>query len=112
MVADVRKGSEKGFYTREKREGRARKEGEGISGHFYFLLIAYKTLVCVSVLFYFVCFSEKNFIQTNNGTAQFLPGGGVLLGILCGVVPPGSPNPAPISDQKIQFSTPVFRPDL
>ena len=32
-----------------------------------------------------------------------LPGGGV---------PPGSPNPDPISDQKMSFFTPVFRPDL
>ena len=39
-------------------------------------------------------------------------GGGVLLGILGGVVPPGSSNPDPISDQKMYFSTPVFRPDL
>ena len=28
-------------------------------------------------------------------------GGGVLLGILGGRVPPGSPNPEPISDQKM-----------
>ena len=28
-------------------------------------------------------------------------GGGVLLGILGGVVPPGSPNPDPISDHKM-----------
>ena len=27
-------------------------------------------------------------------------------------VPPGCPNPEPISDQKMSFSTPVFRPDL
>ena len=39
-------------------------------------------------------------------------GGGVLLGILGGGVPPGSPNPDPISDQKMSFSTPVFRPEL
>ena len=32
----------------------------------------------------------------------------VLLGILGG----GSPNPDPISDQKMEFSTPVFRPGL
>ena len=25
---------------------------------------------------------------------------------------PGSPNPDPISDKKMSFSTPVFRPDL
>ena len=45
---------------------------------------------------------------------------GVLLGILGGGVPPGSPNPRnvilscpdPISDQKISFFTPVFRPGL
>ena len=29
-----------------------------------------------------------------------------------GGVPPGSPNPDTISDQKMHFSTPVFRPDL
>ena len=39
------------------------------------------------------------------------PGGGALLGILVGGVPPGSPNPDPISDQpEMSFSTPVFRP--
>ena len=50
---------------------------------------------------------------------------GILLGILGGGVPPGSPNPDPISDQKkknvifhTRFqtgplkSTPVFRPGL
>ena len=34
---------------------------------------------------------------------------GVLLGILGGDVPPGYPNPDPISDQNTLFSTPVFR---
>ena len=38
--------------------------------------------------------------------------GGGNPGILGGGVPPGSPNPDPISDQKMSFSTPVFRPDL
>ena len=33
----------------------------------------------------------------------------MLLGILSKGVPPGSPNPDPISDQKMSFSTPVFR---
>ena len=39
-------------------------------------------------------------------------GGGVLLGILGGDVPPSSSNPDPISDQKMSFFTPVFRPGL
>ena len=39
-------------------------------------------------------------------------GGGLLLGILGWGVPPGSPNPDPISDQKMLFFTPVFRPGL
>ena len=38
--------------------------------------------------------------------------GGILLGILGEGVPPCSPNPDPISDQKVLFSAPVFRPDL
>ena len=37
---------------------------------------------------------------------------GVPLGILGGGVPPGSQNPDQISDQKMSFSTPVFRPGL
>ena len=39
-------------------------------------------------------------------------GGGVLLGILGRGVPPGSPNPDPIFDQNISFSTPVFTAGL
>ena len=38
------------------------------------------------------------------------PGGGLLLEILGGGVPPSSQTPDPISDQKMSFSTPVFRP--
>ena len=38
--------------------------------------------------------------------------GGVPLGFLGGAVPPGSSNPDPISDQKLFFSTPVFRLEL
>ena len=45
-----------------------------------------------------------------NVVRQTIPG--VLLGILGGGVPPGSPNPDPISDQKMSFSTSIFRPDL
>ena len=37
-------------------------------------------------------------------------GGGVLLEILGWGMPPGSPNPDPISDQKKSFFTPVLRP--
>ena len=37
---------------------------------------------------------------------------GVLQGILGGGVPPGSPKIDPISDQKVVFSTSVFRPGL
>ena len=39
-------------------------------------------------------------------------GGGVLLGMLGEGVRPSSPNPDLISDQKLSFSTPVFRPGL
>ena len=39
-------------------------------------------------------------------------GGEVTLAILGGGVPPDSPNPDPISDQKMSISTPVFRPGL
>ena len=38
-----------------------------------------------------------------------MPGGGVLLEIIGRGVPPGSPNPDPISDQNRLFSTPVFQ---
>ena len=37
-------------------------------------------------------------------------GRGLLTEILGGGVPPGSPNPDPISDQKLSFSRPVFGP--
>jgi len=47
-----------------------------------------------------------------SGTTLLAQGRGVLLGILGGALPPGSPNPDPFSDQKMAFSTPVFRPDL
>ena len=39
-------------------------------------------------------------------------GGGVLLGILAEGVPPDSPNPEPILDQKMPFPSPFFKPDL
>ena len=37
---------------------------------------------------------------------------GLLLGILGGGVLPGSPNPDPISDQRMSLFTPIFRPGL
>ena len=37
---------------------------------------------------------------------------GVPLGILGWGAPPCSPNPDPISDQKMSFSTSIFRPEL
>ena len=44
---------------------------------------------------------------------QYFPWvGGLLLGILSGGVPPVSPNHDPISDQKMSFSTPIFRPEI
>ena len=48
----------------------------------------------------------KNSIKPPRGGGR----GRVFLGILGGGVPPGSPNPDPISDQHMSFSTPVFRP--
>ena len=42
---------------------------------------------------------------------DYFPGGGGG-GIFGRGVPPGSPNPDPISDQNIPFSTPVYRPGL
>ena len=52
--------------------------------------------------------------QTENCSIRINPGGGggVLLEILHRGVPPGSPNPDPISDQNMPFSTPFFRPGL
>ena len=43
---------------------------------------------------------------------RFLGPCGVLQGILGEGVPPGFPNADPISDQKMSFFTPVFRPGL
>ena len=45
-------------------------------------------------------------------TRSMLTRSGVLLGILGGGVLPGSPNPDPTSDQKMSFSTPIFRPSI
>ena len=57
----------------------------------------------------------KIYVNQNQQPIVFPPiqnPGGVHLGILGRGVPPGTPNPDPISDQSIPFSTPVFRPGL
>ena len=54
-------------------------------------------------------FHEK---QRDDSSRRVTPPPGVLLGIFGGGVPPGSSNPDPISDQKMSFFTPVFRPGL
>ena len=62
-------------------------------------------------------------LKNHGKCSNCLRGGGVLLGIRGGGVPPGSPNPDPISDQKIVIfqtrfqpwplkSIPVFRPGV
>ena len=51
--------------------------------------------------------------DTGQKNMEWKPGGGgVLLGIRSGGVPPGSPNPDPISDPNRPFSIHVFRPDI
>ena len=58
-------------------------------------------------------------IAQTRSTPSMIPGGYAdsfhvlrigLLGILGWGMPPGSRNPDPISDQKMSFFTPVFRP--
>ena len=51
-------------------------------------------------------------LSVSNFTSNGGGGGKGLLGILGGGVLPGSPNPDPISDQKMSFSAPILRPDL
>ena len=75
-------------------------------------------LVCILIWWYYFF---KFLVGANNqpSLSDHLPiawewprRGGVLLGILGVGVPSGSPNPDPILDQKMSFSTPVFRPGL
>ena len=54
---------------------------------------------------------KKKLLVSNTGEGRG-GGGELLLRIIGGGVPPGSPNPDPISHQNMAFSTPVFRPDL
>ena len=75
------------------------------------------------VLFCLFVFQKRILFKRITAQHSFYPGG-VLLGILCRGVPPGSPNPASISDKKknvifhTRFQTkppksiPVFRPGL
>ena len=59
-------------------------------------------------------FSNESYWVAISFSTIILPrgegGGGVLLEILGWGMPPGSPNPDPISDQKKSFFTPVLRP--
>ena len=56
---------------------------------------------------------QQCFLQSNLRFSRALESpGGYSWEFLVGVCRPGSPNPDPISDQKIQFSAPVFRPGL
>jgi len=55
-------------------------------------------------LFYYTLNEIKNGIHVFASSLTASPG--VLLGIFGGGVPPASPNPDPISDQKLPFSTP------
>ena len=60
----------------------------------------------------FNCVSELHSLNQTHRDKTRVICPGVLLGILgVGGVPLGSPNPDPTSDQKISFSTPVFRPE-
>ena len=78
--------------------------------------------ICFALFCLFV-FQKRILFKRLTAQHSFYPGGGVLLGILCWGVPPGSPNPASISDKKnVIFHTriqtkppksiPVFRPGL
>ena len=62
----------------------------------------------------FICSADSCVTDVLWGHLLIRPGRGrgVLLGILGGGVPPRSQSPDPISDPKMSFSTPVFRPDL
>ena len=60
-------------------------------------------LVCVAVVV-FVSFQPSRETTQDTPGGGGVWGGGVLLGILGGSVPPGSLHPDPISDQKVSFS--------
>ena len=87
----------------------------GMVSYFHCLAFSYgqaRTIPIRCVAAYFFENGRQKCPFSKNIRIRVGRGGGVLLGILGGGVPPGSPNPDPISDQKMSFSTPVFRPDL
>ena len=55
-----------------------------------------------------MCIFDSN--GTSMGYSLIGGGGGVLLAIPGGGAPHGSPNPDTISDQKMSFFPPIFRP--
>ena len=60
----------------------------------------------------FICSFVNGYFHSSHSWNPGRGGGGgegVPLGILGGSVPSCSPNPDPISDQKISFFTPVFQ---
>ena len=69
-----------------------------------------------SLLFLYVSYRDSNsHVSTKSILCNHVPitfPRGILLGILGGGVPPGSPNPDPTSDQKISFSIPFSDPEV
>ena len=57
-----------------------------------------------------LCLNFHKFCELISHTFPLIPGGYSWEFLVRVHVPPGSPNPDPISDQKMSFSTPVFRP--
>ena len=60
----------------------------------------------------YFCWEKRKSNNIFTSHLHYLHAWGTLLGILGWVVPPTSPNPDPVSEQKMSFSTPVFRSGL
>ena len=58
---------------------------------------------CVTLFTIFFLKFTVSSQELHMGRGDGTPGGGM---------PPGSPNPDPVSTKKMQFSTPVLRPDF